>query len=446
MTGGRSILQRILVLHAVATLVTAALVAAGAVMLIDSTGDRLHRQILSEYADKMRDGLTRDDQGRWQLAAQAASGLRAGGSSMAFWIVDGDRRVRLNGLRFGPPLTVPRKNGAAYFTRVRGSKLYSGVSLPVRGKPEAWIVIVQDLDHPDVIFDDLRTQIAVVGGGLLALFIAALLAADSWIVRRSLAPIDRASREVQGISPHRLSQRVETAGLPKEVQPLLGAFNLALNRIEDAYRIERDFAADAAHELRTPLAILRLKIQQQTADPVLLRQIDALEAIVERLLLIAEVDATTCDPDETVDLRDVAESRVAEIAPLLMAGGRSVEVTGAGQVSAYAVRHIAERALDALLENTMKHTPPGTHVEVRVCPQAEIVVTDDGPGLPEGDGADMFARFATARRAIGRSGGLGLAIAQELMHRTGGEMEAGASRRGGALLRLRFRAVPGRSA
>lgn len=436
---GHSILRRILLLHAVATLVTAALVAGGAMMLVDSTGDRLHRQILDEYADKMLTGVSRNPAGGLTLSPQAGSWLRGGGSSLSFWIVDRGRRVRVEGLRFGPALNVPTRSEPAYFTRLRGSKIYSGVTAPLPGQTATWVVIVQDLDHPDVIFDDLRTQIAVVGGGLLALFIVGLLAADAWIVRRSLAPIDRASREVERVSPHQLHQRVDTEGMPGEVLPLLRAFNVALDRVEDAYRIERDFAADAAHELRTPLAILRLRVGQQPegGDPQLLRQIDALEAIVERLLLVAEVDAMVCDPSEVVDLRAVAEERVAAIAPLLIAGGKHVEITGLPAVQARASSHFAERALDVLLENAMKHTPPGTSVTVEVGPGATLSVADTGPGLADYR-AERFERFGLARRDLARSGGLGLAIAQELMGKVGGSIEAVPNTPQGALFRLGF--------
>ncbi|MGO4166696.1 ATP-binding protein [Novosphingobium sp. PhB55] len=440
-----SILRRILLLHAAATLVTAVLAAWGAMLLIDSTGDRLQRQILDEYAQKMQHGLHRQG-GGWTISEETASALRGGGSSFSFWIEDEGRPVAIENLRSDPSLSVPMRAGAAYFKRVRGPRIYSGVSMPLMGERGSWLVIVQNLDHPDVIFDDLRADIAVVGGVLLAVFLVGLLAVDAYIVRQSLAPLKRASRQVGQVSPYQLQQRVDTAGMPEEVVPLLQAINAALDRVEEAYRIERDFAADAAHELRTPLAILRLLVEQDGAPeavPRLQRQIDALEAMVERLLLLAEVDAMACDPGEVTDLRVLAEERVAGIAPLFIARGQEIEIVGAESVPVFAAHHLAARALDSLLENAMKHTPAGTHVVVTVDPAAEIRVADDGPGLPPvAAGDELFARFSSARRDFKSGSGLGLAIASELMARTGGNLEAAENRPRGTVFRMRFHPVP----
>jgi signal transduction histidine kinase len=439
-----SILRRILLLHAAATLVTAVLAAWGAMLLIDSTGDRLQRQILDEYAQKMQHGLRRSA-GGWTIAEGTAAALRGGGSSFSFWIEDGGRRVAVENLRADPSLQVPMRARTAYFKRVRGARIYSGVSMPLLGERDSWLVIVQNLDHPDVIFDDLRTQIALVCGGLLAVFLIGLLAVDAAIVRQSLAPLKRASREVAQVSPYQLQQRVDTSGMPEEVLPLLHAINAALDRVEEAYRIERDFAADAAHELRTPLSILRLLVEQggsPEAAPRLQRQIDALEAMVERLLLLAEVDAMACDPGEVTDLRALAEERVAAIAPLFLARGQDIEIVGTDRAPVFAPHHLAARALDSLLENAMKHTPAGTRVVVSVDPCGEIGVADDGPGVPE-EGAELFARFASVRRDFQRSSGLGLAIASELMARTGGNLEVARNTPQGAVFRMRFHPVPG---
>ncbi|WP_395334540.1 HAMP domain-containing sensor histidine kinase [Novosphingobium sp. BL-8H] len=445
-----SVLRRILVLHAAATLITAIAAAVGAWLLIDSTGDHLQRQILDEYADKMQAGLERNARG-WSISEAAAAGLRGGGSSFSFWVEDRGHRIAIENLKSDPSLTVPTRRATTYFRRVRGSKIYSGVSVPMVREPGSWIVIVQNLDHPDVIFDDLRTQIIMVGGGLLAIFLIGLLTVDTYIIRQSLAPVKRASREVEQVSPNQLQQRVSTEGMPEEVLPLLRAFNGALDRVEDAYRIEREFAADAAHELRTPLAILRLLVEGSPGGyagkgaPVasdvqtrMLRQIDVVEAIVERLLLVAEVDAMACDPDDVVELRGVVEDRVAAIVPLLIAKGHGVEIVGSEHVLACASEHVVGRALDSLLENAARHTPEGTGITVRVGPGAEVQVADTGPGLNLSE-AQLFGRFEAVRRDLSRSSGLGLAIASELMRKVGGQLETRANEPEGTVFTLRFR-------
>ncbi|WP_395397178.1 ATP-binding protein [Novosphingobium sp. BL-8A] len=435
-----SVLRRILVLHAAATLITAIVAAVGAWLLIDSTGDRLQRQILDEYVQKMQAGLQRHAKG-WMISEDAAAGLRGGGSSFSFWVEDRGHRIAVDNLKSDPSLIVPMRRVTTYFRRVRGSKIYSGVSVPMAREPGSWIVIVQNLDHPDVIFDDLRAQVVMVGGGLLAIFLVGLLTVDTYIIRQSLAPVKRASREVEQVSPNQLQQRVDTEGMPEEVLPLLRAFNATLDRVEDAYRIEREFAADAAHELRTPLAILRLLVAQaetSEAQSRMLRQIDAVEAIVERLLLLAEVDAMACNPDEIVELRGVVEDRVAAIVPLLIANGQTVEIVGSSRVEAMGSEHLVGRVLDSLLENTARHTPAGTRVTVAVGPGAEVHVADTGPGLTTID-AQMFGRFEAVRRDLSRSSGLGLAIASELMRKVGGQLQARPNLPQGSIFTLRFR-------
>ncbi|TCM20850.1 signal transduction histidine kinase [Novosphingobium sp. PhB165] len=437
-----SVLRRILVLHAAATLITAVFAALGAWLLIDSTGDRLQRQVLDEYAQKMQAGLERHSKG-WTISEEAAVALRGGGSSFSFWVEDRGRRIAVDNLKSSPSLAVPTRPDVTYFRRVRGSKIYSGISMPLVREPGSWLVIVQNLDHPDVIFDDLRAQIVMVGGGLLAIFLVGLLTVDTYIVRQSLAPVKRASREVEQVFPHQLQQRVDTEGMPEEVLPLLRAFNAALDRVEDAYRIEREFAADAAHELRTPLAILRLLAGQGGPSEVqmrMLRQIDVVEAIVERLLLVAEVDAMACDPEEMVELRSVVEDRVAAIVPLLMAKGQVVEIVGLPRMEVFASEYLVGRVLDSLLENAAKHTLPGTRVTVAVGPGSEVHVADTGPGLPTYD-PQIFARFEAARRDLSRSSGLGLAIASELMRKVGGKLESRANVPNGVIFTLRFRSV-----
>lgn len=428
-----------MLLHSAATLVAAVMVACGATVLFNTTGDRLQRQVLDEYADSVQAGLRRRDQ-RWNIDAAVASVLRGAGSSFSFWIDEQDGRIAVDNARFTPSLPVPRQRRRVYFKRVYGSKIYSGVSIPLRARPESWLVIVQNLDHPTVIFDDLRAQVAIIGAGLLGLFFIGLLGVDAVIVRRTLAPVRQASKEVERISPNELQQRVNVRGMPVEILPLLQAFNCALDRVEHAYRIERDFAADAAHELRTPLAILRLLLEQGALHHDMartLRQIDRVDGIVERLLFVAEVDAMTWSEEEAIDLRELAEDRVASIVPLLLAKGQEIEVAGPSHVAAFSSQHLAGRALDALLENAMKHTPSGTKIKVTVSANAAICVADNGPGVSLD--ANIFTRFSAVRRDLARSSGLGLAIANELMGKVGGSLEAAQSSSRGAMFTLRFK-------
>lgn len=424
MIRARSILSRVLLLHALATLVTALVVAAGVWLLLETTSERLQRQTLSAYAETLQGGL-RQDPGGWTVSEAAHPALHGGGDSFTFGLLQGERLVSIGDLAAPPPLRrVPVLGGPAFFERVQGSRLYSGLSVPVMGRDDLRIVVIQNLDHPDVIFDDVVAQVLIIGAGLILVLLTLQLAIDIWIVRRTLAPVRKVSEAVAAIHPTAAEARADISALPAEVLPLGQAFNSALDRVTEAYRIERDFAADAAHELRTPLSVLQLRAEEAT-DPVLrtrlLAQIDHVRSIVERLLLIAELEANAPNPAARVDLRQVAEEQVAAIAALVLAKGQSIAVTGLDRAIVAGEAERVGRALAALLENAVRHTPGGTSIEIQV-EAAAIHVRDDGPGIGGVDERELFRRFWRRDRRSGDGSGLGLSIAERIMGQLGGSV------------------------
>ncbi|NQE64779.1 ATP-binding protein [Caulobacter sp. RHG1] len=424
MIRARSILSRVLLLHALATLVTALVVAAGVWLLLETTSERLQRQILSAYAETLQGGLRAAPDG-WMVTDAAHPALHGGGDSFTFGLLQGERLAPIGDLAAPPPLRrVPADGGPAFFERVQGSKLYSGLSVPVMGREDLRIVVIQNLDHPDVIFDDVVTQVLIIGAGLILLLLTLQLAIDIWIVRRTLAPVRKVSDAVAAIHPTALEERADVSALPAEVLPLGQAFNSALDRVTEAYRIERDFAADAAHELRTPLSLLQLRAEE-AADPVLrgrlLTQISHVRGIVERLLLIAELDAHAPDPAAQVDLRQVAEEQVVAIVSLALSKGQSISVTGLERAVVAGDGERVGRALAALLENAVRHTPAGAAIEVQVEAFA-VHVRDDGPGIGPTDERELFRRFWRSDRRSGDGSGLGLSIAEQIMRQMGGSV------------------------
>ncbi len=126
--------------------------------------------------------------------------------------------------------------------------------------------------------------------------------------------------------------RLPTGEIPSEVRPLVSAVNQGLDRLEEGFRTQRDFTADAAHELRTPLTILRTRIDL-LEDPAMrqaLRQnVDGMAHIVGQLLDIAELDALVVEPDEKADLQSVTAEVAEFVAPLALAQGKDVALSGA---------------------------------------------------------------------------------------------------------------------
>ncbi|QCB41162.1 HAMP domain-containing histidine kinase [Sphingomonas sp. PAMC26645] len=417
-----------------------ALVAAGAVaLLLETTSLRLQHQTLGAFATTLAHGVRRDRHG-WTVSDADRLALSGGGASFSFAVIEGGTVRSLHGLPPPPPtLAPPSRAVATQFRRVDGATIYSGLTVPIAGVRDRWIVVVQDLEHPTVIFDDIVTHVVVLGAAIILILLAALLAIDVVIVRRSLAPIRRASRTVQAMRPHETDERIDVIDLPSEVLPLALAANAALERVTLAYRTERDFITDTAHALRTPLAVLRLRaedISDSVQREPMLAQIDQLRAVVAGLLTIAEIDATAPKAFMPCDLRMLAVDRAAEIAPLAIRRGQSIEVEEGDPMIVLTEPDYAARALEVLLENAVLHTPRGTSITILVG-VAAVTVMDDGPGIDPSTATELFERF---RRGVTESNGtgLGLSVAARLMEQSGGTVRYQQRVEGGSLFTLLF--------
>ncbi len=261
-----------------------------------------------------------------------------------------------------------------------------------------------------------------------------------------------AARRPDDLSP------LPTAGLPAEVRPLVDEMNGLLTRLSAAWDALTHFTADAAHELRSPLAALRLQVQglqradtpaaRQTAETRLLAGIDRATRLVEQLLALARQEGAARDaPLMDVDLSALAHAAVAEAAPEAARRGLNLTVDAPaaarvpGQPDALAV------LLRNLLDNALRHTPEGGHVRVNVEPAqagqgARLSVEDSGPGIAPEDRARVLDRFYRAPGAPGHGSGLGLAIARAVAERHGAVIEVGESAElGGARVGMVFPAI-----
>src|SRR5262249_10515486 len=154
------------------------------------------------------------------------------------------------------------------------------------GRP-IWIQVEQNQDNPDVVLDDVLARFLPAVAWLSGAVLLILLLADIFIVRRALGPIVRASSMAGAVSPARLDLRLPTKRMPSEILPLVEAVNQAFDRLEQGFRAQRDLNADVAHELRTPLAVLRLRVEALTESSMrarLLADIDVMTRLVAQLL------------------------------------------------------------------------------------------------------------------------------------------------------------------
>jgi signal transduction histidine kinase len=268
--------------------------------------------------------------------------------------------------------------------------------------------------------------------------IAAIVALSTFAVivfltnRRLVRPLQRASDIASHISPRNLSARLQVEGLPSELQPLIDALNGALSRLEKGFRVQQEFLATAAHELKTPLALLQAEVELGTPDrEVLLRDIALMARQVNQLLHLAEASEDHNYRFSRVSLREVAEDAVRYLSR--MADQRGVRLlldTASGEPAVEADRGAVFMLLKNLLENAVQHSFQGGAV-VLALHRHGFDVSDEGRGIPEADRAYLFERFWRGAQAqAGEGVGLGLAICREICLAHGWQIRVGPSGEG----------------
>ena len=270
---------------------------------------------------------------------------------------------------------------------------------------------------------DRSVGLPALGQGiLLACFASVLVFAVVmyFTLGRMLRPLRAASESAARITPRTLDARLSVQDLPSEMLPLIEAFNRALDRLESGYLAQQDFLAAAAHELKTPLSLIRGQIELSDGDEAafdrdaLIRDVDQMARHVSQLLHLAEA-TELCN----YEIRPVgAAALVDEVGDYLGRLAAHREVYLELRVAPDAVSWQADRGalftlVKNLLENAIQHSPP--HGEVRLVADArQILVRDEGPGIPACDLPMIFDRFWRGAGRRDEGAGLGLAICQEI--------------------------------
>jgi signal transduction histidine kinase len=271
---------------------------------------------------------------------------------------------------------------------------------------------------------------------LLALITALILT-----LRGAMKPLERLMRYARAINPAQTGVRLPTDDLPKELLGAVEAVNGALDRLDRGFQAQRDFLADAAHELRTPLAILaaHLDSMQDPARTSALRaDVERMTRLVGQLLMVAQLEALTIRPDEQADLSEIAAEVAILMAPLAVKADRNVAVLNAEHpLPVRGNRDALYQALRNLVENALKYTPPGTEVEIELDPSGGVAVSDRGPGIPEDQRTLLFQRFWRADRRQSGGAGLGLAITHRIAAAHSGQLLVDDNPGGGARFTLR---------
>jgi signal transduction histidine kinase len=419
----KSIISRIVFLHVVAVVITSILMSLALSWLLSYATDNIHDKAMQEQAISVGEHLSVGADGRLELKLPSdLLGLYSQAyGRYSYAVVDADGTVLFSSLRDHTPLfpADTRSSALEFLQQRRGDATVSGASVrKTIGDRTVWIQTGEDLANRDVLIDDIVADFYKNVGWITLPILLVLLMADIAIFRRALRPLREASEIAADIGPTRPGVRLPTDEIPQEVRPLVSAVNQGLDRLEEGFRIQRDFTADAAHELRTPLSILRTRIdflEDQEMRKALRQNVEGMAHIVSQLLDIAELDAFVVDPQEKADLKSVA-SEVAEfVAPLALAQGKDVALSGASEpVWVRGNPEMLSRAIRNLAENAINHTAVGSTVEFVVERDGTVSVLDQGPGIPEHERKLIFRRFWRRDRRKAGSTGLGLSIVQRI--------------------------------
>ncbi len=250
----------------------------------------------------------------------------------------------------------------------------------------------------------------------------------------ALRPLRRLANEVETRAPERL-EPIPREGAPREVRPLIDRLNRLFADIERALENERRFTADAAHELRTPLAALKAQAQVALGTAIdaerdhALRQIvagcDRSAHLVEQMLTLARLDAPHGAARAEVDLRALAADVLADFAGEAIAKGSALSLEDGATTPVGGDPLLLAVALRNLVANALRHTPHGGRVSVSISRDADralLVVADDGPGIPEAERDAVLQRFRRGSGATATGSGLGLSIVQRIAELHGGEL------------------------
>ena len=414
-----SIRSRVALLSALATLLLLIVVATSVYLLLGgSLVDEIETRLVTRSAtlmDEMADNLDELDELAEELDEESSGPAQ-------IVRVDGQVLASAGGLSPVDPAMTPAQlrdvdeglQGVA--TASQGGERYRVLGRRFAGT-DTLLLVAQDLDTVTAAQPALlRTMLPITAVAAVLTGIAAALVAG-----RGLRPLTTMAASARTVNAGALDQRLPVPSSNDEVTVLARTINAMLDRLAGAIERERSFTADASHELRTPLAILRGEIELVRAKTdgaaakrldSALEEADRLAGLIEDILVIARTDASESMDRSVIDLGEMVTQVVKRFQ--VLAGQRDVDFGGAGQATVRGDPRGVDRAVANLVDNAVRHTPPGGRVRV-TCQQidsgARIVVADSGPGVEPALLGRLFERFSRTDDArTGGGAGLGLAI------------------------------------
>lgn len=421
-----SLSVKVLLAYVAGTALCLLLVGVLAVTLLRSHGDYLSVAEVADATKGMSRKLTFDDQGvptgfhfnkfdlKWIFESLK--------KETAYRVMDASGKTVLSsaaGAAFWPP------DGASSRLQ-RGTFRFEREGVEMRGATEAvdnagrtWFVqFAASKRFLELSYRAFAFPFAGIGIALFSLVLLFVFGVCAYFTLKvTLRPLRELSESAAAISPRSMHARLPTQALPTEIAPLVHSFNRVLERLDEGYRNQREFLATAAHELKTPLALIRAQVELGAATPersLLLQDVEHMARQVQQLLHLAEASEAQNYQLAVVDVAHVAREAADYLQRMADAAGVRLDLPAkATPVHWQADRGALFTLLKNLLENAIQHTPPGTLVSVEV-DATHLAVRDWGPGVPQDQLAQIFVRFWRGAHRRDDGAGLGLSICQEI--------------------------------
>ncbi len=337
-----------------------------------------------------------------------------------------------------PRISIYGTTADSYWFRTANDQPGAAVPLVLNGK-KRWLAAIEGEKHPYSNPTPLWGEILGHSYPLIGLTLALVLAAAILAARSSLSPLKRVLEQLSQISPSATGQQIEPDAAPYEIRPLINATNQMVTRMEEGYQAQRSFAGNVAHEIRTPIAVLKSRLQNTATAPVckeLLVDLEQIERITYQLLDMSRADMLAGTDFEQIDLVQIAADLVCDMAPAALDAGIHLALSGADSAPTYGNPGFLRMALRNLVENAILHSPADSEVEISVQSSPPgWQVRDHGDGVPKTDLARIFNRFDRGhKKQSGLPGaGVGLSIVRQVADAHGGTITVVNSPDGGAI-------------
>jgi signal transduction histidine kinase len=321
-------------------------------------------------------------------------------------------------------LAVARDGRLRWLTTRWGSQWVRTLYAPAPAGSPAAMRVVEVASSLEPLEEENRQVLFFLIGTVLLSTVATAFGAV-WLASSAVEPVTEIADQAASIKAGVTGQRITAHADVSEFEGLVRVLNSMLDRMDHAYLAQRRIIADVAHDLRTPVTAVRGEIEVALRSPrtaeqyhatltSALESVDHLSAINEALLLLARIEAGELAPDpDLVDLGTITAAAVQRIHPRAGDHALRFQVAGSGETTTRADAAMIGVLLDQLLDNAVRHTPPGTHIDAVVAGNTShmtVAVRDDGPGIAQDALPHLFDRFYRGDAARSRTAGAGLGL------------------------------------